>query len=697
MLLRRLAFNLTGLPPTPAEIDAFLADTAPRAYERVVDRYLAAPAYGERMAMDWLDLARYADTYGYQADVERDMSPWRDWVIRAFTGNLPYDQFLTWQLAGDLLPDATDEQRLATAFNRLHRQTNEGGSIEEEFRQDYVSDRVHTFGTAMLGLTLECARCHDHKFDPITQRDYYALCAFFNSIDESGLYSHFTNATPTPAMPLWPSGRREQHAAVQARITRLESRLAAIADEARPGFAAWRRTARVTRPAPVAHLDFAAAPTPAPDGDKDRSPRLADRVALTPARLHDDPQPVTDAARLAGASGVVQFSGDNAIVHPGVPIFRRTDPFSIAIRLRPTEPQERAVVLHQSRAWTDAGSRGYEVVLDHGRPTFALSHFWPGNAVAVRATAPLPLDTWSTLIVTYDGSSRAAGLRLYLDGSPLATETLRDRLTRDIDYRKAWGDNTNDQPPLTIGARFRDSGFRNGLIDDLQVFDVALTAAEVREHARKTRQTTWRFAHYVARAVPAQRLALAELRRLRQQEDALVVGRPEIMVMEELPSPRPAHLLARGAYDAPKELVSRDTPHGLPPFPADAPRNRLGLARWLTDRRPPADRPRRRQPDLADALRPRPGGDAGGLRQPGAAADPSRAARLAGGDVHGVGLGRQGAASPDRDERRRSGSRRRRRRRSRRATRRTRCSPAARRSACSPSRSATAPSPRAAC
>ncbi len=155
------------------------------------------------MAMDWLDLARYADTYGYQADVERDMSPYRDWVIRSFNDNLPYDQFLVWQLAGDLLPNATRDQRIATAFNRLHRQTNEGGSVEEEFRTEYVLDRVNTFGTSMLGLTLECARCHDHKFDPITQRDYYSLFAFFNSIDESGLYSHFTNATPSPSLLLW--------------------------------------------------------------------------------------------------------------------------------------------------------------------------------------------------------------------------------------------------------------------------------------------------------------------------------------------------------------------------------------------------------------------------------------------------------------------------------------------------------------
>jgi len=170
-VLRRLAFDLTGLPPTLEELDAFLADTSNHAYERAVGQYLSSPAYGEWMAADWLDLARFADTYGYQADVARDMSPWRDWVIRAFNDNLPYNQFLLWQLAGDLLPNATRDQRLATAFNRLHRQTNEGGSIEEEFRSEYVSDRVNTFGTAMLGFTLGCARCHDHKYDPIKQRE----------------------------------------------------------------------------------------------------------------------------------------------------------------------------------------------------------------------------------------------------------------------------------------------------------------------------------------------------------------------------------------------------------------------------------------------------------------------------------------------------------------------------------------------
>ncbi|HZN60569.1 MAG TPA: DUF1549 domain-containing protein, partial [Planctomycetota bacterium] len=201
-LARRASLILTGLPPSLDALERFRADGSPDAYERFVDACLASPAYGERRANEWLDLARYADTYGYQADVERDLSPWRDWVIRSFNEDQPYDQFITWQVAGDLLEQPSRDAVLATAFQRLHRQTNEGGSIEEEFRVEYVADRLHTTGTAFLGLTLECARCHDHKYDPISQKEYYQLFAFFASIDESGLYSHFTRATPTPTLLL---------------------------------------------------------------------------------------------------------------------------------------------------------------------------------------------------------------------------------------------------------------------------------------------------------------------------------------------------------------------------------------------------------------------------------------------------------------------------------------------------------------
>src|SRR5712664_3562731 len=182
--LRRVTYDLIGLPPTPQETDAFLAEKSSSAYESVVDRLLASQHFGERMAVPWLDTARYADSYGYQSDQLCPTWPYRDWVVGAFNRNLSYDRFLAEQLAGDLLPNSTREQRLATAFNRLHRQTNEGGSIEEEWRTEYVADRVHTFSTAFLALTFECCRCHDHKFDPIKQRDYYSLAAFFNSIDE---------------------------------------------------------------------------------------------------------------------------------------------------------------------------------------------------------------------------------------------------------------------------------------------------------------------------------------------------------------------------------------------------------------------------------------------------------------------------------------------------------------------------------
>ena len=171
-LIRRVTLDLTGLPPTIEEVDAFVADKSSRAYERLVERLLASPHYGERMAQNWLDLARYADTSGYHFDGVRFLWLWRDWVIKAFNDNLPWDRFVTWQVAGDLLPDAGEEQILATAFNRLHQQESEGGSVEEEYRVNHVNDRTTTFGTAFLGLTLECCRCHDHKFDPLSQREY---------------------------------------------------------------------------------------------------------------------------------------------------------------------------------------------------------------------------------------------------------------------------------------------------------------------------------------------------------------------------------------------------------------------------------------------------------------------------------------------------------------------------------------------
>ena len=233
-LLRRVTLDLTGLTPTTAELTAFEADLAADAYENVVDRLLASPRFGERMATDWLDVARYADTHGYQMDRPRAMWAWRDWVISAFNQNLPYDQFVTWQLAGDLLPGATKTQRLATAFNRLHNQNEEGGIVEEEYRVAYVADRVTTFGTAFLGLTLECARCHDHKYDPITQREFYGLSSFFQNIDEAGQISYvgFADAMPVPTLLLTTDEQDRELAALQARAAEAQAALERARTEA---------------------------------------------------------------------------------------------------------------------------------------------------------------------------------------------------------------------------------------------------------------------------------------------------------------------------------------------------------------------------------------------------------------------------------------------------------------------------------
>ncbi len=580
ILLRRLSLDLTGLPATPEEIAAFVADDSPDAFDRQVERLLVSPRYGERLANDWLDLARYADTYGYQSDVDRDMSPWRDWVIGAFNSNLPYDQFIEWQIAGDLLPAPSRDQYLATAFNRLHRQTNEGGSIEEEFRTEYVADRVHTFGTAFLGLTLECSRCHDHKYDPIQQPDYYKLSAFFNNIDESGLYSHFTRATPTPTLLMYPDGVEKRHDALVEESRELTRRYESELNLARQRAAAFPGTPEVpiVPPAPSDRFSFESQGT---------GPQTNGVNAARPARLVEAPETVE------GRVGKgLKFSGDNSVQFPGMGVFRRTDPFSFSLWIRPTEQLDRAVILHRSRAWTDSGSRGYELLLDHGRLSFALIHFYPGNAIHVRGRSTLPLEKWSHLAVTYDGSSRAGGIALYLDGERVDAEVIRDNLYRDILHRGEWGDDTGGIE-LTLAGRFRDAGFRNGSIDELAIFPRELTALEVRRLSRPeggdaiaATPQEW-IAHQIARNDEPLSALRGELDRVRNAENDLVGGVREIMVMRELATRRPTYVLRRGVYDQPGQEVSPAAPEGIFPFSDDLPRNRAGLARWLVDRRNP--------------------------------------------------------------------------------------------------------------
>ncbi|MBL9173828.1 MAG: DUF1553 domain-containing protein, partial [Verrucomicrobiales bacterium] len=450
-------------------------------------------------------------------------------------------------------------------------------SIEEEFRNEYVSDRVHTAGTAFLGLTLECSRCHDHKYDPVSQRDYYSLAAFLNNIDESGLYPHFTTATPTPTLPRWEGDAKARYQKVAAELADAESRLAAATTETGARFEAWKKTAQDGSVSPV--LPVALYPFDSLEGNATPDLRSTNRASLS-----ENPTSVP------GARGsAIQFSGDNGVTIPAVGEFHRTDPFSFDLWIQPAETQTRAVVLHYSRAWTDSGSRGYELVLDQGRPFFGLIHFWPGNALAVRAKEALPLGQWTRITVTYDGSSRAAGVLLYRDGAPLEVEVVRDHLTRDILHRSQWGDADAGGIRLSLGSRFRDNGFRNGKVDELRVYDTCLTPAEVRSLDPETGRTPGipDAETYRVRVDPVYAAALADARRLRTQENELIGSVREIMVMREMDGRRPTFVLKRGAYDAPADPVQPDVPNRILPFPDGAPRNRLGLARWMTDPRNP--------------------------------------------------------------------------------------------------------------
>jgi hypothetical protein len=573
--LRRVTLDLTGLPPTLAEIDAFLADNGADAHEKVVDRLLASPRYGERLATDWLDVARFADTHGYQMDRARAVWPYRDWVIRAFNRNQPFDQFITWQLAGDLLPNATKEQRLATAFNRLHMQNEEGGIVEEEFRVAYVVDRVNTFSTAFLGMTTECSRCHDHKFDPLTMKDFYQLFAFFQNIDESGQTSYFTAAMPVPTLLLSTEEQDRKLAELAAKIAGKEKALTAEREKARPAFEKWlsARPANQPRdlPGELSIPDLVAAY--AFDEFKDnRSPNAAD--PKTPAQGHEAPKLVPGKVGQA-----VELNGENGFTFPGVGHFTRVDPFTLGLWLQTPTHAARAVVVHHSMAPIDAGSRGYELLLEKGRVAFALHHMWPGNSLKVVTKAAIPVNTWTHVAVTYDGSSHAAGVRVYLDGKPAELVVIRDDLTKDITYPS--------EPNLALGHRFRDAGFKGGKVDEFRVYNRALSGVEV-AHLAGGKDLTQAsradlFDYFTGALHEPTRNAAEELRKARADHNRFINPIPEIMVMEEMKEPRPAFVLKRGAYDAPGQRVSADTPGVLPPFPPGQPRNRLGLARWLTN------------------------------------------------------------------------------------------------------------------
>ena len=564
-LIRRASFALTGLPPTVDEVAAFVSDGSADAYEKRVDAMLASPRFGEHLAVGWLDLSRYADTWGYTGDKAMFAWPWRDWVLKAFNDNKPYDQFLTEQLAGDLLPSPTQDQRVATAYNRLHRMTFEGGSIAEEFRQDGINDRVMTAGYGFMGLTMECSRCHDHKYDPISQRDYFSMAAMFGDQNENGLLSYH-GEVPPPFVRLYKSDEeRRKEAELRAAVLAAEQGL--ITSHTATAKAA------VEVPTPVAHFPLEAF-----------TKTGVDDIATggMPAKFERRGSP-EDLQLVPGVKGqAVKFDGDAGFILPEFKHLGRFDAFTFSTFLRLGEKNVRATVLHSAGFYTgDGDASGVELLVVHGKLRWSMIHLWPNSAASVETVEALPVDQWRRVTATYDGSSKAAGLRLYVDGLEVKTTVVRDTL-----HAKP-RDNA-----LEIGSRSRDAGFRHGSLDEIQLWRTALTAAEVAVHhglAADSLPAAVHVEHAIARATPGYAQAWERLQQARRALAVHEESAPAFFAMEHSGLAPKSYVLTRGEYDKPDltKPCEPGAPSRIFPWDDSLPKNRLGLARWLTDPKNP--------------------------------------------------------------------------------------------------------------
>ena len=601
-LIRRVTFDLTGLPPTLEEIDAFLNDTQPEAYEHVVDRLLDSPAYGERMANSWLDVARYADSHGYQDDGMRNVWPWRDWVIDAFNENMPFDAFIKWQLAGDLLPDPTQEQLLATAFNRHHMQSQEGGIVPEEYRTEYVADRTHTVGTAFLGLTLQCARCHDHKYDPISQKEYYQLFGYFNSVNEFGNIPYAGEASPTIILPS--EEAKAELAELAHSIEALEKTTHPFNPQYNEGFNSWiaGSASAITADQKPAKL-LAHYPLDKLDGFSFNNSARPDWAAQLSG---DRDFPV---AVVEGKFGnAIQLNGETWF-DAGADryYFERNEPFSLSIWFKALSDSVAGPLVGKSGGYFN-GNRGYMLAINEdGSLHASLNHVFPDNSIELQSRDKIRVDEWQHVAMTYDGSSKASGLQLYMNGSLLEAEIIVDNLQKSIVetfnfYRNEltnWGGAGNLRIGFVDGNQTR---LEEVIADDLRVYGKDLTLFEVQflagfeapmTSALKKGPSQWSEQEQAAmrrtylEQLPSYQKSLAELEQLRGRQNEIMTVQEEVMITRDRKEPRPTYILDRGVYDAPGDQVEPGTPEILPAIAPDQPANRLTLANWLLDENHP--------------------------------------------------------------------------------------------------------------
>jgi hypothetical protein len=567
-LLRRVSLDLTGLPPSREELARFLQDASPKAYEAAVDRLLASPRYGERMAMRWLDNARYADTNGYQFDGERNMWRWRDYVIESFHNNKPFDQFVREQIAGDLLPNATLETKIATGFNRNHRANTEAGIIPEEYAVEYVIDRVETTSAVMLGLTFGCARCHNHKYDPLTQKEMYQFYAYFNNVPEQGRAMKYGNSPPLMAAPT-----REQSQQLQALSQRLDEARAALAAQEKKLAAAqqaWEKTLSSKR---LAHwLPHTGLKRSLPMEDPEATRANAGVVQFVPGRRGQ-------AVSLDGKAYLdAGFEAAN---------FDIEDRFTISAWIR-SESKPNGVLFSQSSDKVHA--RGYGVEARSGKLHVHLTSDFVDDAIRLNSASEVLLPgQWHHVAFTYTGSRMAEGLALYVDGKPVPLQVELDSLFRPFaNAGKRFGE------PFRLGSGSGPAARFRGLIDEVNVWSRVLPAADIALLARADalaelvsqnspearRQLREEF---LRQAAPTESRELwARIDSLQSQREALERSLPTVMVMAELPERKPTHILLRGEYNKLGPVVEPGLPSFLPPMPAGLPNDRLGLAQWMT-------------------------------------------------------------------------------------------------------------------
>ena len=576
-LARRAALDLTGLPPTPEQVAEFLADQSPDAYEKYVDRLLASPKWGEHRGRYWLDAARYGDTHGIHIDNFREMWSYRDWVIKAFNQNMPFDEFTVENLAGDLLPEPTLEQQIGSGFNRCNITTSEGGAIDEEYAVLYTRDRTDTTAQVWLGLTAGCAVCHDHKFDPLSQKEFYQLSAFFNNTTQKPMDGNVKDTPPIVMVPLeadlprWEELAKLVPAAEQAVTTHRE--------QARPAFDAWLAKSQrqdVETWIPSAGLQLLA---PLNDGGDEIAYTMNDAKATAPRNATVEWREGKTGPQAAylnqGAALEVAGAGD----------FEGDQPFTAAAWVK--LPGNDASGSIMARMDDGNGFRGWDLWSEGRRVGAHIINKWPDNALKVVTSEPLPADEWVHVAVAYDGSRKASGIKVYVNGQLKPTNVTADSLT----------ETTRTTVPLKVGQRHTSSPLSGVTVEDVRVYARALADSEATSLANAAL-----FAAVIAAPVEKRDAASVESlygwwltnvdddgKRLAAERDALTRERSDIQsrgtiahVMHEQEVPAKAYILNRGEYDQRLDEVAPSTPEFLPPFPDDLPRNRLGFAKWLT-------------------------------------------------------------------------------------------------------------------